>query len=116
AAFEQFVKGAPNHALAGRANSQRAGMLIEKARVDIWASEGESDPATKAALQANARKLIQQGRTIFQTAVPQLKEAYEKFPSFIPPEDRVRYAERQAAEAEYIQAQLDLAESIYWES
>lgn len=116
AAFEQFVKASPNHPLAGRANSQRAGMLVEKARVDIWASDAESEPQPRELLRANARKQIAQAQGIFKTAVEQLKAAFEKFPTYIPPEDRVQHAARQAAEAEYIQAQLDLAESIYWEA
>lgn len=116
AAFERFAKGAPNHPLAGRANSERAKILVEKARVDIWDADSTSDDGKKGQLQASARKLIGQARGIFTTAVEQLKKTFETFPGYIPQEERERIEQRQAAEAEYIQAQLDLAETIYWEA
>lgn len=116
AAFERFAKGAPNHPLAGRANSERAKILVEKARVDIWDADGTSDEAKKRQLQENARKLIGQARGVYTTAVEQLKKAFEAFPTYIPQEERQRIAQREAAEAEHIQAQLDLAETTYWEA
>jgi hypothetical protein len=116
ASFERFVKASPNHPLAGRANSERAGMLVEKARVDVWDADGESEPQVKRDLRANARKLITQARGIFQTAVTQLQKEFEKFPGFIPEDERDQRTKRAAAEAEYIQAQLDMAETQYWEA
>ena len=116
AAFEQFVKAAPNHPLAGRANSERAKMLVEKARVDIWDADGTSDAARQQELRDNARKLINQSRAIFKTAVDQHRKTFESFPGFIPQEERDRLRQREAAEAEYIQSQLDMAESMYWEA
>lgn len=116
AAFERFAKSAPNHPLAGRANSERAKLLVEKARVDLWDADGTSDEAKKKELRDNARKLIAQAREIFTTAVEQLKQRYESFEGYIPPEQAQRLRQREAAEAEYIQAQLNLAETTYWEA
>ena len=116
AAFERFAKGAPQHPLAGRANSERAKILVEKARVDIWDADGTSDEAKKEQLRQSARKQIADARKIFTTAVDQLKQRFESFPGFIPQEERAKIVERDAAEAEYIQAQLDLSETVYWEA
>lgn len=116
AAFERFAKSAPNHPLAGRANSERAKILVEKARVDLWDADGTSDEVKKKELRENARKLISQAREIFTTAVEQLKQRYESFEGYIPPEQAERLRQREAAEAEYIQAQLNLAETTYWEA
>lgn len=116
AAFERFAKTAPKHELAGRANSERAKILVEKARVDIWDADGTSDDAKKSRLRGSARTLIGQAREIFTTAASQLKTRFEAFPGFIPDEEREKIRQREAAEAEYIQAQLDLAETQYWEA
>ncbi|MFV0444949.1 MAG: tetratricopeptide repeat protein [Planctomycetaceae bacterium] len=116
AAFERFAKSSPKHELAGRANSERAKILVEKARVDIWDADGTSDDAKKQQLRASARQFIAQAREIFATAAEQLKKQFETFPGFISQEERDKIRQREAAEAEYIQAQLDLAETSYWEA
>ncbi|MEZ6067367.1 MAG: hypothetical protein R3B90_17060 [Planctomycetaceae bacterium] len=116
AAFEQFVSGAPNHPLAGRANSERARILVEQARVSLWEADATSDDGRKQVLRGDARKLIQDASKVFSTAVDQHKKSFESFPGFIPPEQRAELDKRAVAETEYIQAQIDLAETIYWEA
>jgi hypothetical protein len=116
AAFEQFAKAAPQHELAGRANSERAKILVEKARVDLWDADGTSESAKKQQLRESARKYVGMSREIYATAAEQLKKNFESFPGFIPQEEREKIQQREAAEAEYIQAQLNLAETTYWDA
>lgn len=115
--FDQFAKENPNHPKAGEANSQRAGVLLGKARVEIWQSRSPSNHDNRAAFQKRARTLIQQARQTFRTAHDQHKARYESFPTFIDrDEDRRQYEERARAESAYILAQFHLARCTYEES
>lgn len=116
AAFEQFVQSAPQHALAGEANTQRAKILLEKAQVDIWDAEDPSNAGNRAAFQQSARDLIQRARTVFQEALTQHEAAFRAFPLQIPEEEKVLRQQREAAELKYLQAILDVAECTYWEA
>ncbi len=116
AAFEAFVKGAPNHPLAGRANTERARILMEKARVDIWDAEDPANREGRGEFQKNARQLIEQARQIFDTAFKQHDAAFREFPLVIPEEERQRRRERDEAEQRYLRGKLDLTECTYWEA
>ena len=116
AAFEQFVNAAPGHALAGQANSARAKILLEKARVEIWTGEKPSNAGSRVRFQESARELIAQARQVFESAEAQHKATWESFPTFIPDEEADRRAARDQAEVFFIEAQLDLAMCLYWEA
>lgn len=116
AAFEEFVKAVPNHELAGRANSARGNILLEKARVEIWDGEKPSNEGNKQTYFDKARGFIQQARRIFTQASDQHKKAWEKFPTYIPEDNKSERAARDAAEVQYMEAQLDLAQTKYWEA
>jgi hypothetical protein len=116
AAFEAFVKGAPNHPLAGRANTERARILMEKARVDIWDAEDPANREGRGEFQKNARQLIAQARQIFDTAFKQHDAAFREFPLVIPEEERERRRQRDEAEQRYLRGKLDLTECTYWEA
>ncbi|MCA9079573.1 MAG: hypothetical protein KDA58_03395 [Planctomycetaceae bacterium] len=116
AAFEDFVKASSNHPLAGRANTARGRILLEKARVDIWDGEKPSNEGSREKFRDEARKGIQEARRIFQQAADQHQKAYEAFPTFIPDEEREKKDARDEAERLYMEAQLDLSQCTYWEA
>ncbi|MEW4487388.1 hypothetical protein AB1L42_04870 [Thalassoglobus sp. JC818] len=116
ASFEQFVKASPNHPLAGRANTARGRILLEKARVEIWDGDKPSNAGSRDLYRQNARDLIQQARGIFQQAVGQHEKAVKAFPTFIPPENKEMRAERAEAESQFMEAELDLTQCKYWEA
>lgn len=116
AAFEQFVQSAPRHPLAGRANTEQARILMEKAKVDIWDADDPANESNRSTFQESARKLIQQARGLFEQALAQHESAFQKFPLVIPEEEKVRRRERDAAEQQYLRAKLDLAETVYYEA
>lgn len=116
ASFEQFVSASPQHPLAGRANTARGQILVEKARVDIWDGDKPSNEGQREVFRQAARKSIQEARKIFEQARDQHKAAWEKFPTFIPEEQRQERAARDEAEEMFIRAQLDIAQCTYWEA
>ncbi|CAK9108555.1 unnamed protein product [Durusdinium trenchii] len=116
ASFEQFVKASPNHRLAGQANTARGRILLEQARVEIWDGDKPSNEGNRDLFRQNARDMIKRAREIFKQAVDQHQKAVAAFPSFIPPEEKQKVADRAAAEALYIEAELDLAQCTYWEA
>ncbi len=116
AAFEVFVKANPNHALAGRANTARGQILLEKARVDIWDADKPSNEGNRQNRLADARKAIGAARKIFEEARKQHETNWRKYPAYIPEEQKEERAARASAEEQFIRAQLDLAMCTYWEA
>ena len=116
AAFEDFVKSASNHPLAGRANSARGNILMEKARVEIWDGDKPSNEGSRDKFLTQARNYVQEARRIFEQASDQHKKALDAFPTFIPEEEYQKRKDRDAAETQYMEAQLDMAQCNYWEA
>jgi hypothetical protein len=114
ASLNQFIKAAPNHPLAGRANSDRADLLRRRAQVDVWDADGANQPAQQRELQTRARKYLTQAKSIITEAVSQHEAAVKAFPTFIPETDKERRAERDAALDRFMLAQLNAAEIAYW--
>ena len=81
--LEQFVKESPQHPLAGDAHSQRAEILLGKARAEILQSRLPANQATRATFQAKAREWISQARTVFETAQKQYEKALEGYGTYI---------------------------------
>ena len=116
ASFERFVTEAPQHPLAGQANTERGRILMEKARVEIWDADDPANEGNRDAFRKRARDYVQKARQIFQAAHDQHKATWEKFPVYIPEDEKQLRADRAQAEALYMQAQLDLAQCGYWEA
>lgn len=115
--LEQFVKESPNHALAGEANTERAQILIGKARVEILQSKAPANQGAKIDYQQRAQKLIQQARTVFQDAFNQHEAKWKSYGTYINKEtDEEKYDARAVAEVNMIRAQLDLALCTYEEA
>jgi len=115
--LEQFVKESPNHPQAGDANSQRAQILIGKARVEILQSKAPANQGAKLDYQQRAQKLIQQARTVFQQAFTQHEASWKAFGTYINREnEEEKYNARALAEVNMIRAQLDLALCTYEEA
>jgi hypothetical protein len=114
AALEQFVQGAPQHALAGQANTQRAKIRLQKARVAIWDADDPANSGSRGEFLAEARQFIGEARQIFQAAFEQHKTAVNAFPLGTSDESVVQKRKREDAENLYLHSKLDLAETTYW--
>ncbi|MEX1232705.1 MAG: hypothetical protein WEB58_20835 [Planctomycetaceae bacterium] len=117
AELETFVQKSPDHPLAAQANTQRALIILEKAKTEIWQSESPSNQNKKGEFQGRARALVKQARDIFQTAFNQHEANFKAFPVHIDKDkDRKRYDERSDAEIRYIIGLLHLAQCTYEEA
>ncbi|MDG2388243.1 MAG: hypothetical protein P8M30_02880 [Planctomycetaceae bacterium] len=118
ASLERFAKESPNHPLAGSANSERAGIFLDKAKALIWESRSEKNVAKKKKQQEEARGHITKARDVYQTARDQFEKAYAAFKGQFLDEkkDEEKYKTRKDAEQNFIQAQFDLALCSYQEA
>ena len=117
ARFEEFVKKAPkDHPLLGEANMQRARIAQQKARVEIWQASMPANEGNADAFRQRARGFIKTARETFQQAFDQYETQFKAFPTFIPEDEKQRRAERAQVESQYMQAQFDLARTIYDEA
>jgi cellulose synthase operon protein C len=116
AMFEEFTRSAPDHPLSGQANTERARILLDKARVEIYAADEPANQGNREAFRGRARQYIQQARDVFQKAHDQHQATWESMKGFIPEEEKARRQARDDSEALYMQAQLDLARTIYEEA
>ncbi|MDA0835118.1 MAG: hypothetical protein O2955_09505 [Planctomycetota bacterium] len=120
AELESFVQKSPDHPLAAQANTQRALIILEKAKTEIWQGQSPSNQNKKAEFQARSRGLVKQARDIFQTAFNQHEANFKAFPVYIDEngnqEDRKNFEDRREAEVRYIIAMIDLATCTYEEA
>lgn len=118
ASLERFAKESPNHALAGTANSERAGIFLDKAKALIWESRNEKNPKEQEKQREEARKFITKARDVYQTAKEQFESAYNEFKGQFLDEkkDAEQFEIRRKAEQNFIQAQFDLALCLYQEA
>lgn len=115
--LEQFVKDSPNHPQAADANSERAQILLGKARVEILQSKSPANQGAKGDYQKRARDYIGKARAVFKTAFDQHEAAWKKFGTFIDKvKDADKYEARAQSEVNMIRAQLDLALCTYEEA
>ncbi len=108
AQLETFTRESPNHPMAADANTQLARILIEKARVKIWESESPANKDNSEKFRLESRAILTKARGILQQAHDLHKAAFDKFPKFIPQEDKERYQACKNAEVAYIGVQIDL--------
>jgi tetratricopeptide (TPR) repeat protein len=112
--LEAFIKNSPGHPRAGEANTERAGILLGKGRVEVWQSRSPSNKENRGEFQKRAKEFVGQARVIFQKAHDQHKASWEAFPKFIDKIDEPKkFDDRRQAEVRYIVAQLDLAHCLY---
>lgn len=115
--LEEFIKNSPNHPRAGEANTERAGILLGKGRVEVWQSRSPSNKENRGEFQKRAKDFVVQARAIYQKAHDQHKASWEAFEKFIDKiEEPKRFDDRRRAEVRYIVAQLDLAHCLYEEA
>ncbi|REJ76828.1 MAG: hypothetical protein DWQ34_19520 [Planctomycetota bacterium] len=116
AAFEQFTSASPDHPLAGRANTETAKILMERAKVEIWDAEDPANSENRSAFQQRAREYIDEARAVFEKALEQHLAAVREFPLQIPEEEKVLIAQREEAEGRYLNALLNVVECTYWKA
>lgn len=115
--LEEFIKNSPNHPRAGEANTERAGILLGKGRVEVWQSRSPSNKENRGEFQKRAREHVTGARAIYQKAHDQHKASWEAFDKFIDKvEEPKKFDARRKAEVRYIVAQLDLAHCLYEEA
>jgi hypothetical protein len=114
--LDDFIKNSPNHPRAGEANSERAGILLGKGRVEVWQSRSPSNKENRGEFQKLALDFVVRARAIYQKAHDQHKAKWEAFPKFIDKvEEPKEFEARRMAEVRYLIAQLDLAHCLYEE-
>ena len=114
--LKQFTAESPNHPKAAEANTERARILLGRARVEVWQSRSPGNKDNRITFQDAARKLVAEARAIFQAAHDGHKANWEGFPKYIDRvENRQLFEQRRQAEIRYIMAQLDLANCTYEE-
>ncbi len=116
ASLEQFVASAGEHPLAGQANTDRAIILLERAKLEIWKSDEPANEGNEDGFRQAARDLITQAREVFQAALVQHQVAFEEFPIYIPEEEIELRAQRDQAEARVLQGEMYLAQCTYWQA
>ncbi|MFT5093283.1 MAG: hypothetical protein ACI93T_002109 [Porticoccaceae bacterium] len=115
--LEEFIKNSPNHPRAGEANTERAGILLGKGRVEVWQSRSPSNKENRGEFQKRAREHVTGARAIYQKAHDQHIASWEAFKKFIDKvEEPKEFDDRRKAEVRYIVAQLDLAHCLYEEA
>ncbi|MDA1230154.1 MAG: hypothetical protein O2856_05220, partial [Planctomycetota bacterium] len=113
-ALQKFTSAHSDHPQAAFANSMLGELLLERARTLIWQMEGAESAEKSTEHQLAARKLIDEGQVIYQTANDQYKVAFDKFPNFIDKtKDEDQFAARQDAEAKYLRAWFNLIRCTY---
>jgi tetratricopeptide (TPR) repeat protein len=114
--LKQFTTDSPNHPKAAEANTERARILLGRARVEVWQSRSPGNRDNRITFQDTARKLVAEARAIFQAAHDGHKANWEGFPKYIDRvEKRQLFEQRRQAEIRYIMAQLDLSNCTYEE-
>ena len=112
--LQKFTNAHGSHPQAAFANSMLGELLLERARTLIWQMEGAESPDKRTEYQLAARKLIDEGQLIYQTANDQYKAAFDAFPNFIDKtKDEVQYQARQDVEAKYLRAWFNLIRCTY---
>jgi len=113
----QFTKESPNHPKAADANSERAQILLEKARVEIAQSRSPANQGVRGDFQKRARDYVGQARKVFETAFDQHQAALKKFGSYIDP---VKFPDqivaRNKTENNTISAAISLAQCVFEEA
>ncbi len=113
-ALQKFTSAHSSHPQAAFANSMLGELLLERARTLIWQMEGAESPEKRTAFQLAARKLIDEGQVIYQTANDQYKAAFDAFPNFIDKtKDEDQFNARQDVEAKYLRAWFNLIRCTY---
>lgn len=114
-ALQKFTSAHSNHPQAALANSMLGELLLERARTLIWQMEGAESSEQRTEYQLAARKLIDEGQVIYQTANDQYKIALEAFPrGFIDrTKDEEKYNARREADFKYQRAWFNLIRCTY---
>ncbi|MFN6106832.1 MAG: hypothetical protein ACK5EA_20590 [Planctomycetaceae bacterium] len=113
--FEKFVKEYPQHPLAGAANSEIAEVVMGKARALVWQANSPNNSGRKDELRKQARDLLVEARRVYQAAFERYKAEHDSFDKFIPQNDK-RYAAREKAFVNAIQAEFHLGQVIHQEA
>ena len=116
ALLEQFVKANPNDPRIAKARSERARILLGKAKIEIWQVKSPANKGSEAEFRKRALGLITRARAVFQKAHDSYEAAYKKMDTYIPPTETARIAVRHQLETDYIRAQIDLALCSYWQA
>jgi hypothetical protein len=113
-ALQKFTNAHKDHSQAALANSMLGELLLERARTLIWQMEGADSPDKRAEYQLAARKLIDEGQSIYQKANDQYNAAFDAFPNFIDKtKDEDQFNARQEVEAKYLRAWFNLIRCTY---
>lgn len=117
AELQRFLKQSPNHPRAAQANSELGQVTMQKGLVEVFQSRSPSNRSRKSEFQKQARQYFSQARSVFEAAAKQHGAAWESFDKFIDKKkESQKFEARRQAEANYIQAQYNLAIVTFHES
>lgn len=116
AALEKFIAEHPDHALVARAQTERGGILLNKARVSVMEADAPGNEGKAETYRAEARQWLEQAREIFEAARQKYEEQWKSFGPFVDGDDDQSRAARNAALNALIQSRLNLAECTYREA
>jgi hypothetical protein len=115
--LNEFTQNSPNHPRAGEANTEKAGILLGKGRIEVWQSRSPSNKENRGEFQKRAKDFVIQARVIYQKALDQHMASWKAFDTFIDKvEEPKLFEDRRQAEVRYMIAQLDLAHCLYEEA
>lgn len=112
--LESFTKTNPGHPRAPEALLQLARLLVERGHLSMLQADETEVKAEKDAKLVEARAAFGQARQAYNTAATRLKDAYSKFPTFIPDGDP-RRKEREQIHTGLMQSLLQKAVVDYEE-
>jgi hypothetical protein len=115
ALLKQFAQKNPEHLQKAGADEERAMILMDRARSNIRNALLQKRNNEKNQLRQQARAYVQSARTLYQSAHDSYDEAFQKFPSYVSPDDKEEFAARNRAEINYMKAQLNLAQCAFQE-
>ena len=103
--FNQFLTQLADHPMANAARNQLGNLVIERGRMVLEASKKGNTPK----LQADSKKLYEEGYTVFAKLREDLKAQLERIPKFLDEKDRqaqILAEKRTQLRADYLQTLL----------
>jgi hypothetical protein len=114
AELEKFIGDNPGHPLLGDAKSRRGTIFLGKARAYTLQAKSPSNDADRDKYRKLAQSSIDTARQVFQSAHGEHEKRWKTFP--VSTADARVKRQREVAERDYMQAQLDLAMTTYEEA
>ena len=108
-ALDAFLKGYPSHGLAPEAKVLLAQVLYQRGQNAVLKAEDATEPADREAKLASARATFNESRLAYDSAITDLEQAYNAFPTGFLDEENPERIARDEAQRQMIDAMLKRA-------